>query len=62
MTKKTFISLLYVLMCTVCFGQEFVHPGMLHTTSVLEFMKAKRRALEGSMESAQRFRNCLTPL
>ena len=41
MTKKTFISLLYVLMCTVCFGQEFVHPGMLHTTSDLEFMKAK---------------------
>ena len=41
MTKKTFISLLYVLMCTVCFGQEFVHPGMLHMTLDLEFMKAK---------------------
>ena len=52
MTKKTFISLLYVLMCTVCFGQEFVHPGMLHTTSDLEFMKAKILAGEEPWKEA----------
>ena len=52
MTKKTFISLLYVLVCTVCFGQEFVHPGMLHTTSDLEFMKAKILAGEEPWKEA----------
>ena len=41
MTKRTFFSLLYALICTVSFGQKFAHPGMLHTTSDLEFMKAK---------------------
>lgn len=52
MTKKTFISLLYVLMCTVCFGQEFVHPGMLHMTLDLEFMKAKILAGEEPWKEA----------
>ena len=30
MTKRTFFSLLYALICTVSFGQKFAHPGMLH--------------------------------
>ena len=42
MAKRTFFSLLYALICIVSFGQEFVHPGMLHTTSDLEFMKIKK--------------------
>lgn len=48
MTKRTFFSLLYALICTVSFGQKFAHPGMLHVTSDLEFMKAKILASEES--------------
>ena len=59
MTKRTFFSLLYVLICTVCFGQEFVHPGMLHTTSDLEFMKAKVLAGEAPWKEAWSHRKSL---
>ena len=52
MTKRTFFSLLYALICIVSFGQEFVHPGMLHTTSDLEFMKAKVLAGEAPWKEA----------
>ena len=52
MAKRTFFSLLYALICIVSFGQEFVHPGMLHTTSDLEFMKAKVLAGEEPWKEA----------
>ena len=52
MTKRTFFSLMYVLIYTVSFGQKFAHPGMLHTTSDLEFMKAKILAGEKPWKEA----------
>lgn len=52
MAKRTFFSLLYALICIVSFGQEFVHPGMLHTTSDLEFMKIKILAGEEPWKEA----------
>lgn len=52
MTKRTFFSLLYALICTVSFGQKFAHPGMLHVTSDLEFMKAKILASEEPWKEA----------
>ena len=53
MNKRFFLPLLYTLICyTVCFGQKFVHPGMLHTTSDLEFMKTKVLAGESPWKEA----------
>lgn len=43
---KIFLLSLFVCLAGVCRAQQFVHPGMLHTSVDLEFMKEK--ALSGT--------------
>lgn len=41
MYKKVLFILICLISQCVCFGQEFIHPGMLHTYSDLESIKKK---------------------
>lgn len=49
---KTLLVTLCLFAVTVCHGQKFVHPGMLHTATDLQFLKAKVAAGEEPWKSA----------
>lgn len=50
--NRFFFITLCLLACILCRAQEFVHPGLLHNASDLEFMRAKALSGEEPWKSA----------